>query len=84
METATALDHLYKPGDEVVVELHGVDAYNLERGAPVHSACLPAWTIGIVLGQRIVECVPVYVLRIEHDGCACVCTADASAIDGLA
>jgi hypothetical protein len=84
METATSKSHLYKPGDEVVLELAGVDAYNVERGAPVHAACLPAWTIGVVLGSRIVDGAAAFVLRIEHDGCACVCTVDARAIDGLA
>jgi len=74
----------YRPGEEVVADMAGVEVFDVEYGAALAAACLPAWTIG-----RIVSCVrreerPAYVLAFEHHGSSCVCIADESAIAGVA
>ena len=84
MEALLSTGNAYAAGEEVVVRLEGVAAHNVERGAAVDAACLPEWTIGIVLGCTTADGSPAYVLRIEHDGCACVCTAPEAAIEGTA
>ena len=84
MEALTEVRYAYAAGEEVIVRLDGVAAHNVERGAAVDAACLPEWTIGIVLGCTTADGLPAYVLRIEHDGCACVCTAPEAAIEGVA
>jgi hypothetical protein len=85
METLfTESRYAYAPGEEVVVRLEGAEAHNIERAAAVAPACLPEWTIGVVLGCTATGGTPAYVLRIEHDGCACVCTVPEAAIEGTA
>jgi len=84
MEALLSTGHAYAPGEEVVVRLRGVEAHNIERGAEVAAACLPDWTIGVILGCTVIDATPAYVLRIEHDGCACVCTVPETAIEGVA
>jgi hypothetical protein len=75
---------LYLPGEEVLVRLSGAEAYNVERMAAIESACLPSWTIGTVIERRNVEGRRGYVVRMEHDGCACVCVVEEQAIEGTA
>jgi hypothetical protein len=84
MNATTGVRYAYKRGDEVVVVLGGVRAHSIERGAFVEAACLPSWTIGVVLDCRRNDGARAYLLRIEHDGCACVCTVHEDAIEGLA
>ena len=84
MEALLQIGHAYAAGEEVVVRLAGVEAHNMERGAAIAGDCLPDWTVGIVLGCTALDGVPAYVLRIEHDGCACVCTVEELAIEGVA
>jgi hypothetical protein len=84
MNATPGVRYAYERGDEVVVVLRGAQAYSVERGAIVEGACLPPWTIGVVLDCRRIEGARGYVLRIEHDGCACVCTVYEDAIEGLA
>jgi len=84
MNATTGVRYAYQRGDEVVGVLGGVRAHSIERGAIVEGACLPPWTIGVVLDCRRIDGALAYVLRIEHDGCACVCTVYEDAIEGLA
>jgi hypothetical protein len=84
MKATTAIRHRYRPGEEVVARLEDAETHNIERGTMVERACLPSWTIGTVLDCRVRDGTARYVLRIEHDGCACICTLDEGAIEGLA
>jgi hypothetical protein len=74
----------YRPGEEVVAEIAGVEVFAVDQGAALAPPFAPDWTIG-----RIVSCVrraqrPAYVLSFEHAGARCVCVADESAIAGVA
>lgn len=84
MNATTAVRYRYGRGEEVVAMLSNVPVHNIERGTAVAAACLPSWTIGVVMERRVREDAVTYVLHIEHDGCACVCTVDEGAIEGLA
>ncbi|MEX2225582.1 MAG: hypothetical protein WEB52_03930 [Dehalococcoidia bacterium] len=84
MHATTKIRHQYSPGDEVVAELAGAETHNIERGARVDPACLPPWTIGVVMECCWVEGGAAYALRVEHDGCACVCVVRECEIEGLA
>jgi hypothetical protein len=84
MEAIVETGHVYAPGEEVVVKLDGVEAYNVERGGAVTAACLPSWTIGLVLERRTVDGGAAYAVRIAHDECACVCVVGEGAIEGTA
>jgi hypothetical protein len=81
---AATVRHRFRRGEEVVARLEDAEAHNLERGTVVERACLPSWTIGVVLDCRVRGDRATYTLRIEHDGCACICKLDEDAIDGLA
>jgi len=78
------LPYEYRGGDEVVFVLAGAEAHNIERGAPVDARCMPPWSIGVVIGRRLIRGRPGYAVRMEHDGCACVCVVPESSIEGLA
>lgn len=84
MDASVIQTQSYTAGEEVVVRLAGLDAYNVDRGAAVEAACLPSWTIGIVMSRCLVDGDAAYVLRIVHDGCACLCVAPIEAIEGVA
>ena len=84
MEAIAEPRHAYAPGEEVVVDLTDAAGYSIERGVAVAADCLPSWTIGIVIERRTVDGTAGYVVRIEHDGCVCVCTVAERAIEGLA
>jgi hypothetical protein len=84
VEVASTIRHTYRPGEEVVLRLAGVDVHNIERGTRVDGACLPAWTIGVVIACAVLEGEAAYVMRVDHDGCTCVCLALQASIEGVA
>jgi hypothetical protein len=84
VEVITAATHAYRPGEEVIVRLAGVDVHNSERGVGVEATCLPTWTIGVVIDCAALDGGPAYVMRLDHDGCACVCVAPETSIEGVA
>lgn len=74
----------YRPGEEVVADILGVEVFAIDYGAALAATFTPAWTIG-----RIMSCVrrakrPAYVLAFEHEGARCICIADESSIAGVA
>lgn len=74
----------YRPGEEVVANIDGVEVFAVDYGTALASPFVPSWTIG-----RIVSCVrreqrAAYVLAFEHEGARCVCVADESSIAGVA
>lgn len=79
-----AQDFAYQAGEEVVVRLAGVDAFDVSRGLPVPRACLAAWTIGEIVSRMRRGDGPAYAVRFRHHGAPCVCVADERAIEGIA
>jgi hypothetical protein len=73
----------YTVGDEVVVRLMGVAVLRLDSGESACPACLPAWTIGTVVG-RTLRGGARYAVRFDHEGTRCLCNVTAAAIDGCA
>jgi hypothetical protein len=80
VETAFA----YNVGEDVVVRMAGVRAFDVERGRPVTAACVPDWTIGAVVARSDRESVPTYALRFDVHDAPCICLVDESAIEGVA
>ena len=74
----------YGIGEDVVVRMAGVQAFDIERGRPVAAACVPEWTIGAVLGRSTRDGVPTYAVRFDVHDAPCICLADESAIEGVA
>lgn len=74
----------YQIGDEVVVRLDGVDAFDLLSGAAVGRSRLPEWTIADVTArvERHGRCV--YAIRFRHEEAICIALIDEASIDGVA
>jgi hypothetical protein len=74
----------YEAGEEVVLRLAGIEAFDLKRGGRLSCACMPAWTIGAIISRRRVEGAPAYVIRFEHHDAPCLAIAEEALIDGTA
>jgi hypothetical protein len=74
----------YETGEEVVARTAGVDAFDVERCAPVPAACMPPWTIGRIVARVRHAGRPAYVLRFGHHGSACLCFVGEDAVEGTA
>ena len=74
----------YELADEVVVELDGVDAFDLVASDVMERWRLPLWTIGDVVGRAIQHGRLVYAIRFRHGDALCIALVDESSIDGTA
>lgn len=84
METATHTeDYAYSRGEEVLAHLAGTEVYHVQGGGPLGPACIPAWTIGEVMGARCPDGRHAYLLRFPHDEGECLCWVSESSIEGV-
>jgi hypothetical protein len=76
--------YAYRVGEEVVLRMAGVRAYDVGRGRPVAAGCVPEWTIGDIVARRARVGAAAYAVRVRIHGAACLCMVDESAIEGVA
>ena len=74
----------YEIADEVVVELDGVDAFELASGHHVERLRLPQWTIADVTAREVRDGRCVYAIRFRHADALCIALVDEASIDGTA
>lgn len=85
MTTAdVATEFVYRIGEEVVVRLAGVEAFDVAAGDRVDAALLPSWTIAAVTARTSFEGLPHYAVRFRHVDARCVAVVPEDAIDGVA
>lgn len=74
----------YDVGEEVVVNLHGVEAFDVDRGTPVPEECMPSWTIGGIVARVERPRRPYYLVKFEHHDVRCLVIAGEGSIEGTA
>ncbi|MDP9237989.1 MAG: hypothetical protein M3P30_11445 [Chloroflexota bacterium] len=74
----------YGVGEEVVFGLTQAEAFDLDRGAPITPASMPAWTIGVIVARKREGGVPSYLVRFEHHRVPCLTLAGQHQIEGTA
>lgn len=74
----------YALREDVVIDLTGLRAFDLERQVDVPATCLPAWTIGTVTTQFDLDRRPAYLVEFSRHGHPCIAVVDERSIEGVA
>jgi hypothetical protein len=74
----------YAVGEEVVCTLAHGEAIDLGRGTPLAATCVPAWTIGVIVGHAPREGAASYVVRFRHHDATCLAVVGEEQIEGTA
>ena len=74
----------YGVREEVVVDLAGVRALDLERQLDVPATCLPPWTIATVTTQFHLDRDAAYLVEFRRHGAQCIAVVNERAIQGVA
>ena len=81
---ATTTEFRYGVREEVVIDLKGVRAFDLERQVDVPEGCLPPWTIATVTTQFRLGTDAAYLVEFRRHGAVCIAVVNERSIEGVA